>query len=231
MALPFLLIGFVPALASRLPRPGAWMDTLKHWLALPMYLTAVWLLWVFGKQRGMDSVAVLLAAAVVLALGLWWREKQRFSESRVQKILALVLIAIALGGTVLAARLPSTAGAQVPTDGAVKWSAAAMAEARAAGKPVFVDMTADWCITCKVNEKAVLHTEAFKALLARTGTVYMVGDWTDQDPEISAFLDEFHAPGVPLYVVYPAGGGEGRKLPQLLSEKIMREALDPGAAP
>ena len=77
----------------------------------------------------------------------------------------------------------------------------------------------------------MLQTEAFKALLARTGTVYMVGDWTDQDPEISAFLDEFHAPGVPLYVVYPAGGGEGRKLPQLLSEKIMREALEPGAAP
>jgi thiol:disulfide interchange protein DsbD len=179
----------------------------------------------------MDSVAVLLAAAVVLALGLWWMEKQRYGESRGQKIFAIALIAISLAGTVVAARLPSTAGAQAPTDGAVKWTAAAMAEARAAGKPVFVDMTADWCITCKVNEKAVLHTDAFKALLARTGTVYMVGDWTDQNEEISAFLDEFHAPGVPLYVVYPAGGGEGHKLPQLLSERIMREALEPGATP
>ena len=92
-------------------------------------------------------------------------------------------------------------------------------------------MTADWCITCKVNEKAVLHTDAFRELLERTNTVYMVGDWTDQDAEISAFLDEFHAPGVPLYVVYPAGGGPGRKLPQLLSQAIMEKALDPAAKP
>jgi thiol:disulfide interchange protein len=91
-------------------------------------------------------------------------------------------------------------------------------------------MTADWFITCKVNEKAVLHTEAFRALLQRTGTVYLVGDWTDQDPAISDYLDEFHSPGVPLYVVYPAGGGTGRKLPQLLTPRMMEQALAPAAA-
>ena len=229
LALPFLLIGFVPALASRLPRPGAWMETLKTWLAFPMYLTAVWLLWVFGKQRGMDAVAVLLIAAVLLALGLWWLEKQRYAERPAQKLLAWGLIAVALAASVAAVRLPAQAAAQVVAQGTVAYSAKALAVARAAGKPVFIDMTADWCITCKVNERAVLHTDAFRDLLQRTGTIYMVGDWTDQNEEISAFLDQFHAPGVPLYVVYPAGGGPGRKLPQLLSQGLMEAALDPAA--
>ena len=92
-------------------------------------------------------------------------------------------------------------------------------------------MTADWCITCKVNEKAVLHTDAFRALLARTGAVYLVGDWTDQDPQISAYLDQFHSPGVPLYVAYPAGGGDGRKLPQLLTARLVEDALASPARP
>ena len=229
LALPFLLIGFVPALASRLPRPGAWMETLKHWLAFPMYLTAVWLLWVFGKQRGMDAVGVLLIAAVLLALGLWWLEKQRYTERPAQKVLAWMLIAVAIAVSVAAIRLPAQAAVQKVKQGTVAYSAKALAQARAEGRAVFVDMTADWCITCKVNEKAVLHTDAFRELLERTGTVYMVGDWTDQDEEISAFLDEFNAPGVPLYVAYPAGGGPGRKLPQLLSQSLMEEALAPAA--
>jgi thiol:disulfide interchange protein DsbD len=110
-------------------------------------------------------------------------------------------------------------------DGRVPYSAQALAQYRAEGRQVFVDMTADWCITCKVNEKAVLDTAQFAALLKDTNTVYMVGDWTDQDAEISAFLDRFHSPGVPLYVVFPAGGGEGKRLPQLLSESLMREQL------
>lgn len=229
LALPFLLIGFVPALASRLPRPGAWMETLKHWLAFPMYLTAVWLLWVFGKQRGMDAVGALLIAAVLLALGLWWLEKQRYSERAGQKVLAWILIAVAVATSIAAVRLPAQAAAQQVEKGTVAYSAKALTEARAAGRAIFVDMTADWCITCKVNEKAVLHTDAFRELLERTDTVYMVGDWTDQDAEISAFLDQFHAPGVPLYVVYPAGGGPGRKLPQILSQSLMEEALAPAA--
>ena len=100
-----------------------------------------------------------------------------------------------------------------------------LAELRTQGTPVFVDMTADWCITCKVNEKAVLHTDAFTQLLKDTGTVYLVGDWTNQDPDISAYLDQYDTPGVPLYVVYPEGPGDGKKLPQLLTHDIMRDAL------
>jgi thiol:disulfide interchange protein DsbD len=120
--------------------------------------------------------------------------------------------------------------APAPGDEKVAFSRATLASLRAQGQPVFVDMTADWCITCKVNEKAVLDTAAFKALLARTGAVYMVGDWTNEDPEISGFLDEYHSPGVPLYVVFPADGGPGRRLPQVLSLATMQQALEAAAA-
>ena len=230
LALPFLLIGFVPALAARLPRPGAWMDTLKLWLAYPMYLAAVWLLWVFGKQRGMDAVGLLLIAGVLLALGLWWFERQRFGESAARKFLAWILIATALAVAVVAVRAPSKAPGVAIAEGRVAFSRARLEQLRAAHVPVFIDMTADWCITCKVNEKAVLDTDAFRALLTLTHTTYMVGDWTNQDPEISAFLDQYHSPGVPLYVVYPADGGAGRRLPQVLTQATMREALETAAA-
>ena len=204
LALPFLLIGFVPALASRLPKPGAWMDTFKSWLAFPMYLTAVWLAWVFGKQRGMDALALLLAALVLLAIGLWWFERQRYAEGMLKKATAWVFIALALGVSFGALRVANTNAGMAAMEGTVPYSAEKLAELRGQGKQVFVDMTADWCITCKVNEKAVLHTDAFRKLLDDTGTVYMVGDWTNQDEQISVFLDQYKAPGVPLYVVFPA---------------------------
>ncbi len=226
LALPFLLIGFVPTLAARLPRPGAWMDTLKSWLAFPMYLTAIWLAWVFGKQRGLDALALLLVGLLLLAMGLWWFERQRYLEGAIKKSLAWIFVALALASLVGALRLPNTTAATAATEGSVPYSAAKLAGLRAAGRPVFVDMTADWCITCKVNEKAVLNTESFRKLLADTHTTYMIGDWTNQDPEISAFLDQYHSPGVPLYVVFPANGGPGVKLPQLLSDRIVRDALD-----
>ena len=230
LALPFLLIGFIPALATRLPKPGLWMDTLKHWLAYPMYLTAVWLLWVFGKQRGIDAVALLLIAAVLLALGLWWYERHRLGDHTAKKILSYLLLAVALGAMVFSTRGIVESRPATLEAGTVPFSTQALASLRAQGKPVFIDMTADWCITCKVNEKAVFRTDAFRDLLQRTGTVYMVGDWTNQDAEISAFLDQYHAPGVPLYVVYPANGGPGRKLPQLLSLSLVSSALEAAAA-
>ena len=229
LALPFLLIGFVPALAARLPRPGAWMEALKQWLAYPMYLTAIWLVWVFGKQRGIDAMALLMIGGVLLALTLWWYERQRLGDHQAKKMLAYILLAISLGALVLATRGPAQSTLAQTPSGSVPFSAQALARLRAAGTPVFVDMTADWCITCKVNEKAVLQTAAFAQLLKRTGTVYMVGDWTNQNPEISAVLDEFKAPGVPLYVVYPAHGGVAHRLPQVLNQAMMRDALEAAA--
>jgi thiol:disulfide interchange protein DsbD len=228
LALPFLMIGFIPALANRIPKPGAWMETLKHWLAYPMYLTAVWLAWVFGNQKGVNGLALLMIAATALSAALWWFERQKLQPSRVGKLTAFVIGLLAGACFVFALQQEQPQSVkQTSGKNYEAFSRARLDELRAQGTPVFIDMTADWCITCKVNEKAVLHTDAFTQLLKDTGTVYLVGDWTNQDPEISAYLDAYKTPGVPLYVVYPKGQGEGRKLPQLLTLDIMRDALAP----
>jgi thiol:disulfide interchange protein DsbD len=224
LALPFLLVGFVPALARRLPRPGRWMETLKQFLAFPMYLTAAWLAWVLANQRGADAVGLLLVAAVFLALALWWFERSRGRAGLVRApvLLALLVTAVPLYGL---AQLPPPVRAAQADNGTVAYSPEKLAQLRAAGTPVFVDMTADWCVTCKANEHTVLDTASFRDLLQRTGTVYMKGDWTDVNPTIAAFLDKYHSPGVPLYVVFPRGGGEGRKLPTVLTSGLVEQAL------
>lgn len=223
LALPFLAIGFVPALARRLPRPGRWMETLKQLLAFPMYLTAAWLAWVLANQRGADAVGLLLVAAVFLALTLWWFERSRGRGGLVRAPVLLALLATVVPLYALA-QLPPVHAVQADT-GTVAYSPAKLAELRAAGTPVFVDMTADWCVTCKANEHTVLDTAAFRALLQRTGAVYMKGDWTDVNPTIAAFLEQYHSPGVPLYVVFPHGGGAGRKLPTVLTRGLVEQAL------
>ncbi|MGC1550239.1 MAG: protein-disulfide reductase DsbD [Rhodanobacter sp.] len=228
LALPFLLIGFVPALARLLPRPGRWMETLKQVLAFPMYLTAAWLIWVLAHQRGADAVGLALVAMVLLAMTLWWFERSR-SRGVVSQALVVVLALLTIAPLYYLARLPSPALATSTQDGVVAFSPAKLAELRASGTPVFVDMTADWCITCKANEHTVLDTDAFQALLKRTGTVYMKGDWTNEDPAITAFLQQYHSPGVPLYVVFPKNGGAGAQLPTVLTTSLVEQALTEAA--
>ena len=224
LALPFLAVGFVPALARQLPRPGRWMETLKQLLAFPMYLTAAWLAWVLANQRGADAVGLLLVAGVLLALTLWWFERSRGRGGVARALVLLAVLATAVPLYALAQLPPPVRGASAET-GVVAYSPTKLAELRAAGTPVFVDMTADWCVTCKANEHTVLDTAAFRALLQRTGAVYMKGDWTDVNPTIAAFLEQYHSPGVPLYVVFPHGGGEGRKLPTVLTRGLVEQAL------
>ncbi|WP_343162791.1 protein-disulfide reductase DsbD [Oleiagrimonas sp. C23AA] len=229
LALPFLLIGFVPALGRWLPKPGAWMETLKEILAFPLYLTAAWLAWVLTHQRGADGVGLLLVGSVLLALGLWWFERSRHRGAG-SKVTAGVLLLIALVPLVMIARMPAPSHTQAAQQGVVAFTPAKLAQLRKSGKPVFVDMTADWCITCKANEHAVLDTDGFKQLLKKTGAIYMKGDWTNEDPAITAFLQRYHSPGVPVYVVFPADGSEGTKLPNVLTMGIVREALTKAAA-
>ena len=225
LALPFLAVAFIPALAARLPRPGAWMETLKQFLAFPMYLTAVWLLWVLGNQRGIDAVAWVLIGTTVLALGLWWWERNRYGAV-IARAIAAILVLSAFTPLVQVTRLTPPVGQAVADSGSVPYSAERLASLRAEGRGVFVDMGADWCVTCKVNEKAVLETAAFRELLERTDTVLMKGDWTNVDPAITAFLDEYHAVGVPLYVVFRAGeDGPGNALPTVLTQAIVEQAL------
>ncbi len=231
LALPFLAVGFVPALAQRLPRPGAWMETLKQVLAFPMYLTAVWLVWVLGNQRGVDAIGWVLIGAVVLALGLWWSEHNRYRGGTPGRVLAVLVLLAALLPLVQIARLAVPAQAQaVAGQDFVPYSAERLASLRAEGRGVFVDMGADWCVTCKVNEKAVLDTDAFRDVLQRNNAVLMKGDWTNVDPAITAFLQVYKAVGVPLYVVFRAGAaGRGEALPTVLTQGIVAQALAPGA--
>ncbi|MBK6377696.1 MAG: protein-disulfide reductase DsbD [Xanthomonadales bacterium] len=229
LALPFLLVGFVPALASRLPKPGAWMETLKQVLAFPMYLTAVWLVWVLGKQRGVDAIGYVLIGAVVLALALWWMEHARARQKPLGRAFAIVLMFASLVPIWMIARLGPAAHAVNEADSAVAYSSAKLASLRDEGRTVFVNMTADWCVTCKANEKAVLASAHFADLLKQANAVYMKGDWTNVDPEITAFLQAHGAVGVPLYVVFRGNQGNGQVLPTVLTSGIVAEALAPRA--
>lgn len=228
LALPLTLIGLVPALARLLPKPGRWMETLKQILAFPMYLSAVWLVWVLAHQRGANAVALVLIAMVLLAAAAWWHGRGhpgRKAAHALTVVLALAAIASLVGVTRVAP--PARATAQ---DGdTMTFSPTKLAQLRAAGTPVFVDIGADWCVTCKANEYAVLDTRSFHHLLQVTGAVYMKGDWTDVDPEIGAYLQQFHSPGVPLYVVYPRGGGAGHALPTVLTASLVHHALETAA--
>jgi len=233
LALPFLLIGFIPALADRLPRPGAWMETLKQALAFPMYLTGVWLLWVLGHQVGMDGAGAVLAGGVALAMALWWFERQR-QHSRLRRwALVLLLLAVAAWPLRFVAGLDASAissrGAAL--DVSEVYSVERLAALQAEKRPILVNMTADWCATCKVNERLVLSTERFRAALETSGAAYLKGDWTNEDPAITAFLQRFKAVGVPLYVVFPANGGAPRVLPTLLTHGTVDDALRWAVAP
>jgi thiol:disulfide interchange protein DsbD len=230
LALPFVLIGLVPALAQRLPRPGAWMETLKQALAFPLYLTAAWLLWVLGRQRGADAIAWALVGVVAVAFGAWaWSRSQH--RRRLWSVPALVVAigALAYAGHAIHGlprpRADAMRTAPTADTSRVAYSPERLASLRAAGRTVFVNMTADWCVTCKANEKTVLGGADFRRALEDANAVYMVGDWTDVDPAITAFLQEHRAVGVPLYVVYPRDGGAARVLPTVLTPTLVREAL------
>jgi thiol:disulfide interchange protein DsbD len=228
LALPFLLVGFVPALAARLPRPGAWMETLKQLLAFPMYLTAVWLVWVLGNQRGIDAVGWVLIGAVMLALGLWWWERSRYREGVLARAFALFVVLGAALPLWQVGQLAMPKAAQAAGADTVVYSAERLAALRAEGRGVFIDVGADWCVTCKVNEKAVLFTDAFRDLLRRNNAVFMTADWTNVDPAITALLQQYKAVGVPLYVVFRAGEpGPGHALPTVLTGAIVAEAFAP----
>lgn len=220
MAAPMVLLSFSPAARRLLPKPGPWMETLKELLAFPLYLTAVWLLWVAGKQAGVDTMAAALGGLVLLALGLFLLRGGAIQKS----VAALLLLAAVAMATY---RGDAANGAMaIRAEGTVAWSADQLAELQAAGRPVFVDVTADWCITCLANEQAVLFTEDIRAAFEKTGVVYMVADWTNYDPQIGEFVRSHGRHGIPLYVMYPArADADPVVLPQLLTKNIMREAL------
>jgi thiol:disulfide interchange protein DsbD len=159
---------------------------------------------------------------------LWWFERSRL-RGIAGRAWVLPLALATLAPLYLLAHVPPAAAGAVAEAGVVAYSPEKLAELRAAGTPVFVDMTADWCVTCKANEHTVLNTEKFRALLQHTGAVYMKGDWTDVNPTISAFLQQYNSPGVPLYVVFPKRGGPGQRLSTVLTAPMVERALTEAA--
>ena len=237
LALPFLLIAWIPALGRLIPKPGAWTNTFKKVMALPMYATVAWLCWLLFQQRG--GMAVVMFG--VLAVALLWvlRDTRQYLPSTVRRwsprlVFAALVIAVAtfLHGSMASKSRPLTEAAYRLPNGlqAEPYSAERLLALRKAGTVVFVDVTADWCITCKVNERAVLFTPAFKAMFEQQGAVYMIADNTEPNEAIGAFLRTHHAVGLPLYVVYPANGGNGRVLPTVLTQQLVTDALNSAAA-
>jgi len=228
-ALPFLVLGFSPAALRRLPRPGPWMETLRRFLALPMYSAALWLAWVLSRQTGPDGIVAFVLAALVLGVVLWgWgrsRTSTRFAKAG-GAVAALGLIATGF----LLFRVGESAPAQIAVaQGTLGYEAYApqrLAELRAEGTPVFVNATAAWCITCLLNEEVALSGDGLKSAFTEKGVIALKADWTNQDADITALLAEYGRNGVPLYLYFAPGAARAEVLPQLLTERLVLDALD-----
>ena len=219
LALPFLLLGFVPALRRRLPKPGAWMERVRRVLAVPMWLTALGLAWLLGRQAGVDGMTVGLAAALVAAFGLWIGGRRQHRGLGLGWTAAVVLAS--LGGASLVTRAPAGAAATAAHEA---FSEARLATLRAERRPVFAYFTADWCLSCKVNEKAAIERSSVRDAWKARNVAVLVGDWTDGDPVLGRFIEAHNRAGVPLYLYYAPGAATPRVLPQVLTPGML-EAL------
>ena len=232
LALPYLALSMTPALQRLMPRPGPWMDRLRQFLAFPMYASAVWMIWVLTQQTGADGVLYALGGMILIAFAIWLlrlRENggggaaspatwARRGVAAVAVLLALAVVIKIEDGPATAASASGGPSTGVSFEGWERFSRARMMEAVAARKPVFVDFTAAWCITCLVNERVALETAGARRAFEQSGTVKLKGDWTNRDPEITALLKELGRAGVPLYLYWAPGADKPVILPQVLTE-------------
>lgn len=245
MALPYVGLSMAPRLLDRLPEPGAWMETLKQFFAFPMFATSIWLVWVFGQQTGNGGVAMLLFGLLLLGMAGWivhrWSAP---SLSRTVTILTRgavsLMIAGAIGAGVIGAGYgPSAAASDSATDTRASASTAEASSGawtsfspekveslRAEGRPVFVDFTAAWCLTCQVNERTVLSTDVVQEAFQERNVALVKADWTNRDPQITEALESHGRSGVPVYVLYPGDGSGPTLLPEVLTQDIVLNALD-----
>jgi thiol:disulfide interchange protein len=218
LAAPALLLAAAPGLAHGLPRPGRWMDIVRQALAFPVYGAAAWLIWVLAAQSGAGGVMIALAGLVGIALLAWLVGL----GGRVAGRLAVAVLLLLIIG-VSQATMPSAAPGAV-AKGSDRFSATRLTELRAQHRPVLIDMTAAWCVTCLVNERVALRNDRVAAALASKDVAVLVGDWTRQDRQITDYLRSQGRDGVPLYVYYPAKG-DPQVLPQILTPDIVLDAL------
>ena len=207
MAFPILAITCLPNLSNWLPKPGVWMDRFKQFLAFPLYLTAVWLIWVLGRQTNSDVVAAILCGIVFILFAIWLH---KIYKNKMTKILAVMLFALAIF-------LPIWNEKNRDTDNLWEaYSKERLSMLLENEDSVFINLTADWCITCLVNEQMVLKTNDFSDILNKKNIIYLKADWTKYNPEITELLNDYNRSGVPLYLFYPSGEAEPIILPQIL---------------
>jgi thiol:disulfide interchange protein DsbD len=216
------------------------MERAKQFLAFPMYAAAIWLVWVLAQQAGVNSIVIALGGMLLIALAAWLYDSTLVSSNRVRRLgtcsaLALVLLSLFTGyvgvnSSVATAGLTTAGAAASAGKSAEKnwepFSEARLAELLNEGKPVFLNFTASWCISCLVNERVALSDAKVKTTFSDNDITYLKGDWTNRDLEITNFLKKFNRSGVPLYVFYPAGkAGEPAELPQILTPDIVISAV------
>lgn len=242
MALPILVLSYIPALARLLPRPGAWMVTFKEFMAFPMYAAALFFLWALGNQVGSFGISAVLAACILIAMAAWLYQKRLTIGTfwrRANAVVAMACVVFAIyilqSPYLEPVSIAAAAPAEYDEEGNLiagtadfeAFSAQRLDELQAAGKPVFVNMTASWCITCLANERSSLSTDRVKEAMEANGITYMKGDWTNEDPEITAVLERFNRPSVPLYILYSGDTSvEPQILPQILTPGTVVEAFE-----
>jgi thiol:disulfide interchange protein DsbD len=220
LAAPFLLLAISPALSSRLPKPGPWMESLRQFLAFPLFATALWLLWVLGKLLG-DSAWVLGGVVILLfSFAIWLSQSSR----RFWRLTAAIIAVTSLfwGFTSLEQIKPGNTNKVIASTHWQAYNGQTITQARTEGRAVFIDFTAAWCITCQVNKKMVLDTQAADQLFKQHNVLRIRADWTRHDAEITAALAAFGRNSVPVYVYYPADGSQPKILPQILTLDILK---------
>jgi thiol:disulfide interchange protein DsbD len=222
LALPYLMLSFVPALQKILPRPGAWMETFRQLLAFPMYASAAWLIWVLSQQSGPMGILAALMGLVLIALSIWLLRHMPTSKARRATIRILAVISFITALMIIPGNTP-----HIPTEHPTaqnfgeSWTREKLEEALKGDKPVFVEMTAAWCITCKVNHAVAINTAATRKAFTDGGVRYLIGDWTNEDPAITEYLNNFGRNGVPIYVYYGPRDAAGTRPDPILLPAIL----------
>ena len=226
LAAPFVMFAVFPSLLRFLPKPGGWMVTFKQFLAFPMFASVVWLSWVLAIQSGPTGLLFLGAAMLALSFAVWAHGQGH----RIWSVIAIIALALGVLSVVAIARLPAATGSPDMAVGEEEWSRERVAELQAMGQPVFVDVTAAWCVTCQINKLTVLNTDTVKDAFDSLGVVSMRADWTNRNETIGALISEHGQAGVPLYLMYPASGGAPRVLPTVLTTGGFVDQLEWAAA-
>jgi thiol:disulfide interchange protein DsbD len=242
VAFPYLLLSGFPRLLRFLPKPGPWMILLKQFMGFPLLATVVWLAWVFGKQTGVDSMAVLLGLLLLAGLSAWilgtWMALHHPGHIRLTAFLVAAVIFLPSLGWVLSnvREIPQASKTESPAaadPARIAWepfSPERLSSLVAAKKAVFIDFTADWCLSCKVNEKVALNKPEVSRRFAEKGVAALKADWTQGDSVIAQALEGYGRNSIPLYVVYAGdGSGDYRILPQVLTPSLVLESLDAAA--